>query len=67
VQALHDGKLEGNIVQYPFGEGQKGVETLVKAVKGEDVPRNQTAPFVVADAGQRDTAKVQKYIYKLNC
>jgi len=67
VQALHDGKLEGNIVQYPFGEGQMGVETLVKAVKGEDVPRNQSAPFVVADPDNVDTPKVQKYIYKLNC
>lgn len=67
VQALKDGKLEGNIVQYPFGEGQKGVETLVKAVKGEDVPRNQTAPFVVATPDNVNTPKVQKYIYKLNC
>ena len=67
VQALHDGKLEGNIVQYPFGEGQMGVETLVKAVKGEDVTRDQSAPFVVADPENVDTPKVQKYIYKLNC
>jgi ribose transport system substrate-binding protein len=67
VQALHDDKLGGNIVQYPFGEGQMGVETLVKAVKGESVPRNQSAPFVVATPGNVDTPKVQKYIYKLNC
>jgi ribose transport system substrate-binding protein len=67
VQALNDGKLGGNIVQYPFGEGQKGIETLVKAVKGESVPRNQTAPFVVATPDNVDTEKVQKYIYKLNC
>jgi len=67
VQALHDGKLEGNIVQYPYGEGQKGIETLVKAVNGDSVPRNQTAPFVVATPDNVDTAKVQKYIYKLNC
>jgi ribose transport system substrate-binding protein len=67
VQALHDGKLDGNIVQYPFGEGQKGIETLVKSVKGESVPRDQTAPFVVATPDNVDTPKVQKYIYKLNC
>jgi len=67
VQALHDDKLGGNIVQYPYGEGQMGVETLVKAVKGESVPRNQSAPFVVATPKNVDTPKVQKYIYKLNC
>src|SRR3954447_19188596 len=67
VQALHDKTLDGDIVQYPFGEGQLGVQTLVKAVKGGDVPRNQSAPFVVADPENVDTPKVQKYIYKLNC
>jgi ribose transport system substrate-binding protein len=67
VEALHKGTLDGDIVQYPFGEGQKGVETLVKAIKGQDVPRNQTAPFVVATPDNVDTPKVQKYIYKLNC
>src|SRR4029078_8750632 len=28
VQALKDGKVQGVIVQYPYGEGQKGVQTL---------------------------------------
>jgi ribose transport system substrate-binding protein len=67
VQALKDGKLEGNIVQYPYGEGRQGIETLVKAVKGEEVERDQTAPFVVATPDNVDTPKVQEYIYKLNC
>jgi ribose transport system substrate-binding protein len=67
VQALHDGKLQGDIVQYPYGEGQKGVETLANAIDGKQVPRNQSAPFVVATPDNVDTPKVQKYIYKLNC
>jgi len=67
VQALRDGKVQGVIVQYPYGEGQKGVETLVKAVDGGKVARNQTAPFVVATPDNVDDPKVQQYIYKLNC
>lgn len=67
VQALHDKKLDGAIVQYPFGEGIAGVETLVKAIKGEEVERDQTAPFVVATPENVDSAKVQKFIYKLDC
>jgi ribose transport system substrate-binding protein len=67
VQALKDGKVHGVIVQYPYGEGQKGIETLVKAVDGGKVERNQTAPFVVATPENVNDAKVQKYIYKLNC
>jgi ribose transport system substrate-binding protein len=67
VDALHKGTLDADIVQYPFGEGQKGVQTLVSALKGKSVPRNQTAPFVVATPQNVDTPKVQKYIYKLSC
>jgi ribose transport system substrate-binding protein len=67
VEALRDGKLHGDIVQYPYGEGQKGIETLAAAIDGKDVPRNQSAPFVVATPDNVDTPKVQKYIYKLNC
>src|SRR5215213_3008206 len=36
VEALRDGKLDGAIVQYPFGEGMKGVETLANAIDGKD-------------------------------
>ena len=67
VAALRDGKVQGVIVQYPYGEGQKGIETLVKAIDGSKVERNQTAPFVVATPENVDDAKVQQYIYKLNC
>jgi ribose transport system substrate-binding protein len=67
VQALRDGKVQGVIVQYPYGEGQKGIETLVKAIDGGKVERNQTAPFVVATPENVDDPKVQQYIYKLNC
>jgi ribose transport system substrate-binding protein len=67
VQALRDGKVQGVIVQYPYGEGQKGIETLVKAIDGGKVQRNQTAPFVVATPENVDDPKVQQYIYKLNC
>jgi ribose transport system substrate-binding protein len=67
VEALRAGKVHGVIVQYPFGEGQKGIETLVKAIDGETVEREQTAPFVVATPENVDDEKVQQYIYKLDC
>ena len=67
VEALRDGKVQGVIVQYPYGEGQRGIETLVKAIDGGKVARNQTAPFVVATPENVDDPKVQQYIYKLNC
>jgi ribose transport system substrate-binding protein len=67
VEALRAGKVHGLIVQYPFGEGQKGIETLVKAIDGGKVQREQKAPFVVATPENVDDPKVQQYIYKLDC
>jgi ribose transport system substrate-binding protein len=67
VEALRAGKVHGLIVQYPYGEGQKGIETLAKAIDGGKVERNQSAPFVVATPENVDDAKVQQYIYKLDC
>jgi len=67
VEALRAGKVHGLIVQYPFGEGQKGIETLVKAIDGGKVEREQKAPFVVATPENVDDPKVQQYIYKLDC
>jgi ribose transport system substrate-binding protein len=67
VEALHKGTVDADIVQYPYGEGQKGIQTLKAALDGKKVPRNQTAPFVIATPKNVDTPKVQRYIYKLTC
>lgn len=67
VAALHKGTLDANVVQYPFGEGANGLKTAVAAAQGKKVPREQTAPFVIATPDNVDTPKVQKYIYKVHC
>lgn len=67
VQALRQKQIDALIVQYPYGEGEAGVDSALKLLAGQGVPRQQTSPFVVATPENVDTAKVQQYIYKVNC
>jgi len=67
VQAIKQGIVSADVVQYPYGEGRLGLESAVKAIKGESVPREQTQPFVIATKSNINTAKVQQFIYKTSC
>jgi ribose transport system substrate-binding protein len=67
VAGIENGTVSADIVQYPYGEGQLGLESAVKAIQGKSVPREQTQPFVVATPSNIHTAKVQKFIYKTSC
>jgi ribose transport system substrate-binding protein len=67
LQALEDGNITGLVVQYPYGAGQRGVETAVALANGEDVERNQATDFVFATPENLDSPEVQQFIYKLEC
>lgn len=67
VAALENGTITANILQYPYGQGIHGLESAVKAIKGEPVPREQTESFTVATPQNVHTPKVQQYIYKTTC
>ena len=67
VQAIKAGAVQADIVQFPYGEGVLGIQTAANALEGKTVPREQTAPFVVATPANIDTPQVQKYIYKTHC
>lgn len=67
VQGIKNGTVTADVVQYPYYEGQQGLRTLVAAIQGKSVPREQTAPFVVATKANVNTPKVQQYIYKTSC
>jgi ribose transport system substrate-binding protein len=67
VAGLEAGTVSADVVQYPYGEGQLGLESAVKAIQGQSVPREQTQPFVIATPANVKTAKVQKFIYKTSC
>ncbi|MGQ7298216.1 ABC transporter substrate-binding protein [Quadrisphaera sp. KR29] len=67
LQALEDGTVDGVVVQYPYGEGEMGVQSAVDASQGKDVPREQTAPFVFATPENQASEEVQRYVYKTEC
>lgn len=67
VAALRAGKLDGAVVQYPYGEGQTGLQAAVDAIDGKKVPRTQGAPFVVATPDNVDSPKVKKFLYSTEC
>lgn len=66
-KALADGTLDGTIVQYPYGEGIMGIESAVRAIEGEDVPRQQGTDLVLATPENFRTPRVQRFIYKTEC
>ncbi len=67
VAALKNGSLTGTVVQNPRGEGVLGVQSAVKAMKGESVPRNQTADAIFVTPANVNSAKAKQYIYDVNC
>lgn len=67
VAALHDGALQGDVVQYPLLEGELGIQAAANYIEGKPVKRDQTPPFVFATPSNVNTPLVQKYIYKLSC
>jgi len=67
LEALKTGDITGLVVQFPFGAGQKGVETAVALANGQKVERNQATDFVFATPANVDSPEVQKFIYKLDC
>jgi ribose transport system substrate-binding protein len=67
VAALKAGTLTGTVVQNPRGEGVTGVQSAVKAMKGQSVPRNQTADAIFVTPANVNSAKAKQYIYDVNC
>lgn len=67
VQAIRTGIVSADVVQYPYGIGQVGVQMMVDAINGKPIERQVQTPFVIATPENIDSPKVQKYIYKTNC
>lgn len=47
LSAVESGDLTATVAQYPYAIGQMGVQACAKAVAGEDLPENVTAPVAV--------------------
>ncbi len=67
VQDIRKGIVAADIVQAPYQMGAIGVQTMVDALEGKEVPREIRTPFVIATPGNIDTPEVKKYVYATSC
>ncbi len=67
VAALKSGALQGDVVQYPYLEGQWGIDGVASLLQGKSIPAKRTPPFVFATPSNVNSAQVQQYIYKTSC
>ena len=67
VQGIRSGVVSADVVQFPYGIGQKAVELMHDALAGKPIDREVQTPFVVATPENVDTPEVQKFIYKTHC
>ena len=67
VEAIRKGVVAADVVQFPYGIGQMGVEMMIDALGGKAIERQVKTPFVVATPQNVDTPEVEKYIYRTSC
>ncbi len=67
VEAIRQGIVTADVVQYPYEVGRLGVKMMVDALEGRPVQRQVNTPFVIATKDNIDTPEVQKFIYKMKC
>lgn len=64
IEAVKHGALDGSITQNPVGMGYKLVETAVKVINGEDVPKNIGTGYYWYDKSNIDSPKIQQNLYQ---
>jgi len=56
VKAINDGKLFATVAQQPILLGQTGIETALKALKGEEIPKRITIPVLLVSKDNLEQA-----------
>jgi ribose transport system substrate-binding protein len=64
IDAIKSGLMLGAVQQNPVLMGYKTVESAVKAVKGETLPKHIDSGYVWADKSNIDTPEVQAVLYQ---
>lgn len=67
VEDIRKGLVDADVVQFPYGVGQIGLQSAVAALDGKPVERQQRTPFILATPKNIDTAEVQHFVYKTHC
>jgi ribose transport system substrate-binding protein len=63
VEALEKGHIEGLVVQNPFRMGYEGVVTMVKHLRGEEVPKRIDTGVTLVTPGNLADPEIQKLVH----
>ncbi len=64
INAIREGIMAGAITQNPVGMGYMAVEAAVKAIKGEELPKQIDSGFYWYDKTNIDDPKIQAVLYE---
>ena len=67
VDDIRKGLVDADVVQFPYGVGQIGLQSAVAALDGKPVDRQIRTPFTLATPKNIDTPEVQHFVYKTHC
>jgi len=67
VDDIRKGFVDADVVQYPYGVGEIGLQSAVAALDGKPVERQIRTPFILATPKNIDTPEVQHFVYKTHC
>lgn len=63
IEALEKGEIHGLVVQQPYLMGYRGVEYLLAAREGKEVPKDVFVPITVVTKENMNEVEVQKVLY----
>lgn len=63
VHAMHDGKLQGIVVQNPFRMGELGVKTLVDSLLGQSAPKRVDTGVTLITPANVDSPDAQQLLH----
>jgi len=63
LQALRDGQIDALVLQNPIAMGYQGVKTIVRHLKGEQVPKNVDTGVALVTRENMDTPELQERLH----
>ena len=63
IKLLEDGTIDALIVQQPFEMGKLGIEYAIKAINGEEVPKDVAPEVVIATKDNMNDDAIHKVLF----
>jgi ribose transport system substrate-binding protein len=67
IEQLKQGSVAGLVAQSPYQIGSDGVQYVVDAIAGKNVPKDSKTPVMVLDLANLESPEAQKFVYKTEC